>query len=95
MLVVAQALAARPKMLVIDEMSLGLAPAAIATLLPVLSDAVTDGMALIVIEQNVPVAIELCQRILVLETGRVALESDSASLQRDPSPLSDLYLGDL
>lgn len=94
MLVVAQALLAQPKMLVIDEMSLGLAPAAIATLVPVLSDAVAQGMALMVIEQYVEVAIRLCQRVLVLETGRVALESDSLSLRRDPAPLRDLYLGD-
>lgn len=94
MLVVAQALLAQPKMLVIDEMSLGLAPAAIATLLPVLSDAVARGMALMVIEQYVEVAIRLCQRVLVLETGRVALESDSLALRRDPAPLRDLYLGD-
>ena len=95
MLVIAQALLARPRMLVIDEMSLGLAPAAIATLVPVLTDAVAHGMALMVIEQYVEVAIELCQRVLVLEAGRVALESDSLSLRRDPAPLRDLYLGDI
>ena len=94
MLVVAQALLARPKMLVIDEMSLGLAPVAIAALVPVLSDAVSDGMALMVIEQYAEVAITLCQRVLVLETGRVALESDSLSLRQDPARLRELYLGD-
>lgn len=94
MLAVAQALAARPKMLVIDEMSLGLAPGVIAALTPVLNEAVDEGMALIVIEQYVEVALELCQRVVVLETGDVALESDSLSLRRDPAPLRDLYLGD-
>lgn len=94
MLVVAQALLARPKMLVIDEMSLGLAPAAVAALVPVLRDSVADGMALIVIEQYVEVAVALCQRVLVLETGRVALESDSLSLRQDPARLRELYLGD-
>ena len=94
MLVIAQALLARPRMLVIDEMSLGLAPVAIAALIPVLSAEVSDGMALIVIEQYVEVAITLCQRVLVLETGRVALESDSESLRQDPARLGELYLGD-
>ncbi len=78
----------------IDEMSLGLAPVAIAALIPVLSAALSDGMALIVIEQYVEVAITLCQRVLVLETGRVALESDSESLRQDPARLGELYLGD-
>lgn len=95
MLAVAQALAVRPRMLVIDEMSLGLAPATLAALMPVLHEAVSDGMALIVIEQYVEVAIELCQRVLVLETGNVALESDAVSLRRDPASLRDLYLGDI
>lgn len=95
MLAVAQALAVRPKMLIIDEMSLGLAPAAITALTPVLHKAVSDGMALMLIEQFVEVAIELCQRVLVLETGNVALESDALSLRRDPAPLRDLYLSDI
>ena len=95
MLAVAQALTVRPRMLVIDEMSLGLAPTAIAALTPVLQEAVSDGMALIVIEQYVEVAIELCERVFLLETGNVALESDARSLRRDPAPLRDLYLGDV
>ena len=94
MLAVAQALLARPKMLVIDEMSLGLAPVAITALTPVLRDAVSDGMALIVIEQYVEVAIALCQRVLVLEAGRVVFESDSQTLRQDPTHLRELYLGD-
>ncbi|MCY3807452.1 MAG: ATP-binding cassette domain-containing protein [bacterium] len=94
MLAIAQALLARPKMLVIDEMSLGLAPAAIAALVPVLSDAVAGGTALMVIEQNVEVAIRLCQRVLVLETGRVAFESDSLALRENPARIRHLYLGD-
>ena len=95
MLAIAQALLSRPKLLVIDEMSLGLAPAAITSLLPVLTDAVSKGMALMVIEQNFEVAIRLCQRVLVLETGKVALESDSPSLREDPARLRELYLGDI
>lgn len=95
MLAIAQALLARPKMLVIDEMSLGLAPAAIAALVPVLSDAIAGGTALIVIEQNVEVALRLCQRVLVLETGKVAFESDSRTLRENPARLRKLYLGDL
>ena len=93
MLVVAQALLTQPRVLVIDEMSLGLAPNAIAALVPVLRGAVADGMALIVIEQSLEVALDLCQRVLVLEMGKVALESDSRSLRRDPSCLRELYLG--
>lgn len=93
MLAVAQALLTQPRVFVIDEMSLGLAPNAVAALVPVLRGAVADGMALIVIEQSLEVALDLCQRVLVLETGRVALESDSLSLRSDPSCLRELYLG--
>ena len=88
-----RALMARPDVLVIDEMSLGLAPKVTETLAAHLTRRhAADGLAVLLIEQNARLALELCTRGYVLEAGRVVAEGTSAELTASPL-VADAYLG--
>ncbi|GAA1777080.1 ABC transporter ATP-binding protein [Luedemannella helvata] len=88
-----RALMARPDVLVIDEMSLGLAPLIIDTLAGHLRRRhAADGLAVLLIEQNARLALDLCTRGYVLEAGRVVAEGTSAELADSPA-VADAYLG--
>src|SRR5206468_2102904 len=71
MLTLAQALLCKPRLLMIDELSLGLAPAVVATLLDVVRRINNDGTAVVVVEQSVNVATALASRAVFLEKGQV------------------------
>ncbi|GAB7045902.1 ABC transporter ATP-binding protein [Catenuloplanes indicus] len=86
---IGRALMARPDVLVVDELSLGLAPLAVAEITGHLR---TLAPALLLIEQNARLALELCTRGYVLEAGRVALAGDAAGLAADPR-VAAAYLG--
>jgi branched-chain amino acid transport system ATP-binding protein len=93
MVALGRALMSRPEVLVIDEMSLGLAPLVVETLaghLRALNTA--DGLAVLLIEQNAWLALELCGRGYVLEAGRMVAEGSAADLAGDPA-VSAAYLG--
>lgn len=92
MLAVARILAARPKVVLADELSLGLAPLIVKRLLAALRTAADAGAAVLLVEQHVPVALAIVDRAIVLSHGRVALEQDAASLRETPQAISDLYL---
>ncbi|MCS7198391.1 MAG: ABC transporter ATP-binding protein [Candidatus Bipolaricaulota bacterium] len=93
MLAIARALMARPKLLLLDEPSLGLAPMTVQALFRFLKDLNShDGMTLLLAEQNAHLSLNIAHRAYVLETGRIALEGAAEELRRDPK-VQRLYLG--
>ncbi|RPF21861.1 ABC transporter ATP-binding protein [Myceligenerans xiligouense] len=91
MLALATALAARPKVLVIDEMSLGLAPLVVARLVPALRAVAERGVGVLLIEQFTSVALELATSVTVLAQGLVTLRAPAAELRDHPERLSAAY----
>jgi branched-chain amino acid transport system ATP-binding protein len=89
---IARALMARPKTILIDEMSLGLAPVLVDQLLEILKIIHARGVAILMVEQDVQTALEFSQRAYVLETGRITLQGPSAELLDDPN-VKRAYLG--
>jgi len=93
MLAVARALMARPRLLLLDEPSLGLAPLIVREIFTILGDLnEKEGLAVLVVEQNAKLALRSSSRAYVLEVGRVALEGPSAELAEDES-VRNSYLG--
>ncbi len=96
MLAVGRAIARRPRALLIDEMSLGLAPVVVERLLPVLRR-VADELrtAVLLVEQHVALALEIADRAYVLAHGRLVLDGPAARLRNRNELLKACYLGDL
>jgi branched-chain amino acid transport system ATP-binding protein len=92
MLAIGRALMARPRLLMLDEPSLGIAPVLIERIYETIGEINRGGVAILLVEQNANRALEAARRGYVLETGRVVLANDTASLQRDPR-VQDAYLG--
>ena len=92
MLAIARGLLSRPKLLVIDELSLGLAPKIIEQLFPVLTDLNRKGLAILLVEQLASFALAVTGRTYVMENGRILLEGRSSDLMHDRRVL-DAYLG--
>jgi branched-chain amino acid transport system ATP-binding protein len=93
MVAVGRALMSRPDVLAIDELSLGLAPLVVADLVRHIRDLNTErGLAVLLIEQNARLALDLCTRAYVLEAGRIVAEGPADELARDDR-VSDAYLG--
>ncbi|MEV6300054.1 ABC transporter ATP-binding protein [Actinoplanes sp. NPDC051861] len=93
MVAIGRALMGRPDVLVIDELSLGLAPLIVEVLVEHLRELhASRGLAVLLIEQNARLALELCERAYVLEAGRVALSGPASELARD-SRVAAAYLG--
>ena len=93
MLALARALVGRPRLLMLDEPSLGLAPTVVQELFRIVKELnVDDGLTVLVVEQNANVALEAAARAYVLEVGRVAIEGESAELRRHDG-VRKSYLG--
>jgi branched-chain amino acid transport system ATP-binding protein len=93
MLALARALMLRPRLLLLDEPSLGLAPLVVAEIFRIVSGLnERDGLAVLVVEQNAALALEASSRAYVLEVGKVAIEGESAALRRDEA-VRRSYLG--
>ncbi|MDO8562932.1 MAG: ABC transporter ATP-binding protein [Candidatus Limnocylindria bacterium] len=84
MCAIARALMARPRVLLVDELSLGLAPVIVDRLVEALREVHDAGVALLVVEQDVAVALGLAERAYVLENGRIALSGRAGDLALDP-----------
>jgi branched-chain amino acid transport system ATP-binding protein len=95
MLAVARALARRPRLLLLDELSLGLAPVIVERLLPVVQEFARErGCAVLLVEQHVHLALEVADRGYVLSHGRVVLADDAKRLRADRQLLIASYLGE-
>jgi branched-chain amino acid transport system ATP-binding protein len=95
MLAVARALARKPKLLLLDELSLGLAPVIVEWLLPVVREfAREQKRAVLLVEQHVHLALEVADRGYVLSHGRIVLENDAKHLRADKHLLIASYLGE-
>ena len=93
MVAVGRALMAEPDVLAVDELSLGLAPMVVDDLAEHLARLNrASGMAVLLVEQNARLALELCPRAYVLEAGRIALSGTSAELEHSPA-VRAAYLG--
>ncbi|MBW5435717.1 ABC transporter ATP-binding protein [Bradyrhizobium canariense] len=92
MLAVGRALMSGPRLLMLDEPSIGLAPLIVQEILRVIGQLKADGLTIILVEQNARLALSMADRGYVLEVGRIVLEGPSGSLSADPR-LSQAYLG--
>jgi branched-chain amino acid transport system ATP-binding protein len=92
MLALGRALMAKPRLLLLDEPSLGLAPMIVREIFGVLQQMNDSGTTIVVVEQNASIALEHAQHAFVLETGRVVLAGDAKDLQRNES-VRRSYLG--
>jgi len=92
MLVLGQAFIARPKLLMIDELSLGLAPIVVERLLAIVRAIHANGTAIVLVEQSVNVAINLAERALFMEKGEVRFDGPTAGLLERPDILRAVFL---
>jgi branched-chain amino acid transport system ATP-binding protein len=92
MLAIARGMMTAPRLMILDEPSLGLAPQLVAMMFGLVRTLNAGGTSIVLVEQNVHAALTLAHRAYVLEKGRVALEGTGAALLVDPA-VRQLYLG--
>ena len=93
MLAIGRALMARPKLLLLDEPSMGLAPRLVAKIFEIVRQIAKEGVTILLVEQNARLALEVASRGYVMESGSIALAGDSAKLLADPK-VREAYLGE-
>ncbi|WP_045211733.1 ABC transporter ATP-binding protein [Desulfonatronovibrio magnus] len=92
MLAIARALMARPKLLLLDEPSLGLAPIVVENIFEVITQINQEGVTILLVEQNAQMALQIANRGYVLETGKIIMEGEAQDLMNDKS-IQAAYLG--
>jgi branched-chain amino acid transport system ATP-binding protein len=93
MLAIGRALMSRPKLLMMDEPSLGLAPLVVADVFRIIQEIQAEGMTVFLIEQNANAALKIADHAVLLETGRVVLSGTGAELLANPA-VKQAYLGE-
>jgi len=93
MLALARALMARPRLLLLDEPSLGLAPLMVQAIFATLAALKREGVTMLLVEQNMNLALQLADRAYVLRTGEIRLSGSAAALQADQERVAEAYLG--
>jgi branched-chain amino acid transport system ATP-binding protein len=92
MLGIARALRLGPRALLLDEPSIGLAPRLVSIVLETIKQLAATGLAVLLVEQNVRAAIEVVDRLVLLERGRIVTEGPAAAMRDDPR-IAEAYLG--
>jgi branched-chain amino acid transport system ATP-binding protein len=93
MLAIGRALMGRPKLLLLDEPSMGLAPLMVEKIFDVIRNVAAEGMTVLLVEQNAKLALELCSRGYVMESGSITLADTAPNLLADPR-VRAAYLGE-
>jgi len=93
MLALGRAMMARPRLLLLDEPSMGLAPLMVQAVFDIIRQIAASGVAVLLIEQNAHLALKTCARGYVLETGAITLSGDAAELAANPA-VRHAYLGE-
>ncbi|MDE7523300.1 ABC transporter ATP-binding protein, partial [Ligilactobacillus salivarius] len=92
MLAIGRALMSQPKLLMLDEPSLGLAPLIVREIFRIIGELRSTGVSILLIEQNARAALRVADRGYVLETGEIVLQDDADKLAQDPRVI-ETYLG--
>lgn len=93
MLAMGRAMMSRPRLLLLDEPSLGLAPLLVHTIFEAIEEIRAEGTTILLVEQNANAALHHSDRAYVLETGRIVMQGDSKQLAQDPR-VKEAYLGE-
>jgi branched-chain amino acid transport system ATP-binding protein len=93
MLAIGRALMARPKLLLLDEPSMGLAPRLVAKIFEIVREIAKEGVTILLVEQNARLALEVASRGYVMESGSISLAGESAALLAN-SKVREAYLGE-
>jgi branched-chain amino acid transport system ATP-binding protein len=92
MVVLAQAIVDRPRYILADELSFGLAPVIVARLVPVIIQLAADGVGVLLIEQFTHIALRISHRVHVMERGYIRFSGEPEELRRNPDILHSAYL---
>jgi branched-chain amino acid transport system ATP-binding protein len=93
MLAIVRALLSKPKLLLLDEPSMGLAPLMVEKIFATIAEVTKEGVAVLLVEQNAKAALQLAQRAYVMESGKISLEGDAKALAAD-ARVRAAYLGE-
>ena len=93
MLAIGRALMARPKLLLLDEPSMGLAPRLVAKIFEIVRQIAREGVTILLVEQNARLALEVAQRGYVMESGNITLAGEAKDLLENPK-VREAYLGE-